>query len=106
MVHEVKSEKGQTTVECTVIDSNPVCAIVWGIDDQSDSLAEEEHHSTPHDNTSIINYMFQVTSKRRTIFCRPVCSMFPFDRREYLVLPCKNILLTESCYPKTISTQI
>jgi len=95
VLHEIKSDKNLTTVECKVIDSNPVCATVWEIDDQSDSLTDEEHHSIAYDNTSIINY--QVSSKPRTISCRPVCAMFPLNRSESLVLSCKNIQLTVLC---------
>ena len=75
------------TLQCKLVESDPVCAIVWEIDGQTIDGAVETHLSFLTDNTSTITFKYQVTSERKTLTCRPSCELFPSDLQASIALP-------------------
>ena len=88
---DVNTGNDNITLECKVVDSNPLCAVVWEIDGHPIYGAVETNHSLLNDNTSRITFKHHVTSERKTVSCRPRCELFPSDLQASIALPCTYI---------------
>jgi len=85
---DVNTGNDTIAFQCMVVDSDPVCDIVWEIDGQTVDGAVETNRSLLNDRNSTITFKHQATSERKTISCRPRCELFPSDLQASIALPC------------------